>query len=342
MRSRQRRSVLQRWEQPGLAPRIAPRVTVRERAPDAGLLDAADAGSRIETLSGLQATAGNRAVTALLDGGTGEAGAIGGGDVATFTTKAAPKGLREVSDEPPATTMRFGHTKGTFDSAPPLFDVTVADGTGGQKTAKVKKPIPSQAPDHTVSVVGAGRHVQHPGAEHKRTIVVPNEWADAIRKGEQEHVDDETLAWQLTWKAISDALTAVAADEPVSAATADAAREAAWAKVLDRLPRWLHPRDSSEGAQLRAWALRGQPTSPVSLLVTASKRYRDKPGGWHQPGLDPAEPPAEGEAVQTVTKGDSRIGEKQPAKLIAEANAELEAAAIPPARPKSPAKRPRR
>jgi hypothetical protein len=321
-----------------IARSTAARSTAQRAIDDPASLHAADTGTRIEQTMALQRSAGNAAVTTVVRPpsaeGTG-AGPLVGGPAPTFGPAAgrrrlAPALATTVKNQPAPGGVadirkRYGgsplaKTVGSFDDAPPMFKADMVDDGKGGRAAKVKRAR-SVAPDHLVEVPSGGRHDVGAYGRFRHIVVISPDWETTIRTGEQEHVDDETLAWKLTWKAVADAITAVADGDPVAGKTDAAAHKAAWSKVVGQLPAWLRPKDASEGAQHERWDLKKG--TPVWDLVKATKRLRDD-RNWHMPRFDPENADPKGDMVDRLELDTStQFGKTKSDALLAEAIAEV-------------------
>ena len=305
---------------------------------DPASLHVADSETRIQQTLALQRSAGNAAVTTIVRppsaGGGGRASSLGSAPqpfghavgrrrlAAAFATtvksQPAPGGVADIR-------KRYGgsplaKTVGSFDDAPPLFRADAIDDGKGGRAAKVRRAR-SVAPDHLVEVPAGGRHDVGAYGQHRHIVVIDPDWEKTLRAGEQEHVEDETLAWKLTWKAVADAITAVADGEPVAGKTDAAATKAAWSKVVGQLPDWLRPKDASEGAQHERWDLKKG--TPVWDLVKATKRLRDD-RNWHMPRFDPENADPKGDLVDHLAMDTStQFGKTKSDALLAEAIAEV-------------------
>jgi hypothetical protein len=292
-------------------------------APDPALLERADGGSRVDAALALQRTAGNRAVSARVAAVTAmpaarSANVSAGRRVvsthfASFTTRAAPTGVADIRSE--TKDFSFARTQTLLEEEPPLFRISGTDAVAGGFIAKVR-PERTRPPDHRVDVPGEGMHDLGPyGKAGRRLVSVDHTWAGKFRVGEQEHVDDTTLAWEATWKVVVDAINAVAKDPGKPAKTADEATKGAWARVAALLPAWLRPRDATEGAQRAVWtATKGAKTN-VRRMISASGRYRDDQG-WHTPAKVARDAASKTDLVEDLQDGGSKIDQVKAREVI--------------------------
>ena len=235
--------------------------------------------------------------------------------VATFRTEDAPQGLANIRKRHGPSAI--AHTTGKIHGMPPLFKAEPGDDGKGGRTAKVRRAN-TRPPDHDVELPGIGRHDVGAYGKFRHIVAIDDDWAGRLKVGEQEHVDDETIAWQVTWKVIADAINAVADGKPVPGKTDEDAAKAAWSRVLAKLPAYLHPKDASESAQTERWDyVKG---SPVKWLIDTSKRVRDVEEKWHFPTYNPEHPNTKRDMVDRPAIGQTtKIPGKVPKDLLAEA-----------------------
>jgi hypothetical protein len=166
----------------------------------------------------------------------------------------------------------------------------------------------------------AGRHVLYEGtneagAAANTYLEVSADWSAKILCGEDEHVGDQTIAWQETWQRVAGVVNQMAADPPVTGATADEARRAAWSRFVSQLPAPLRPdgADPSEGAQQMKWGF-DERSSVFWTLIGESKRARDV-SQWHTPdaSLDHMDGTHE---VRSLSTGHSQIDVTKPEDLM--------------------------
>lgn len=317
-----------RHEDPVLSTATVAATTRPDRASsDPRALGVADTAMRIERTLDLQRTAGNAAVRRVIHGGAASAGrtVVATGHAQTITVRDAPGGVQQVRDQ--TKDFSFARTQTLLEADPPLFSATAEAGKDGY-LAKVRR-VSTRPPDHIVDVPGEGRHDLGPyGKKGRRFVDIDGTWAGKFKTGEQEHVDDTTLAWAETWKVIVAAINEVAGAKAVPAATADAATADAWKRVTAKLPAWLRPKDQSEAAQRAVWtATKGSGTN-VRKMISASGRFRDDQG-WHTPDKVKKDDASKDDLVEVVADGKSKIGSIKPREVIDLAIKELQAAGQP-------------
>jgi hypothetical protein len=264
--------------------------------------------ARAEALSRIGSLAGNRAVARLV------------GRVRADMPLDPPDGVREIRRVGSGGTL--GHTRSLMDPTPPLFRLPAPAAADGGYTAR---PAPTRAPalDFEVRWPTPGRHILYEattssGAPANTYLQVTDDWSATILKGEEEHVDDQTIAWRETWSRVADIVNAMAAEPPVRGTTPEAASRASWARFVSRLPGPLRPAgaDPSESAQLAKWDFADR-SSVFRTLVGESKRARDV-SQWHTPdaSLDHMEDSNE---IRTLSAGSSQIGVTLPEDLMRDA-----------------------
>ena len=305
----------------------AARSTAQRTIDDPASLHAADTGTRIEQTLALQRSAGNAAVGQVTHrgGAPGGRSVVATGHAQTLTVRDAPGGVQQVRDQ--TKDFSFARTQTLLEADPPLFSATTEAGKDGY-VAKVRR-VSTRPPDHIVDVPAEGRHDLGPyGKKGRRFVEIDATWAGKFKTGEQEHVDDTTLAWAETWKVIVAAINEVAGAKAAPAASADAATTDAWKRVTAKLPAWLRPKDPSEAAQRAVWtATKGSGTN-VRKMISASGRFRDDQG-WHTPDKIKKDDAPKDDLVEVVADGKSKIGSIKPREVIDLAIKELQAAGQP-------------
>jgi hypothetical protein len=270
---------------------------------DPGLLDR---GARTSVLSRIGSLAGNAAAAALVS------------RVRTDQPLDAPGGVREIRRVAGGGTL--GHTRLSMDPTPPTFRLPSPETAQGGYAVRPGRTRASEL-EFVVRWPSPGRHVLYEatsstGSRANTYLEVNSDWSGKILKGEEEHVGDQTIAWRCTWKRVADVVNQMATEPPVTGATPDAARRAAWARFVARLPAQLRPDgvEPSESAQLAKWDF-ADPNSAFRTLIGESKRARDLPSPWHTPeaSLDHMEGDNE---VRSLSPGNSQIDVTKPEDLM--------------------------
>jgi hypothetical protein len=287
----------------------------------------------IEGLNPARLPVGARA-TALADIGA----AAGNGAVVELVSRARtdfpldpPQGVREIRRIGGG--GQLGHCRTFMPADPPLFRLgnpeTVEGGVG-------IRPRRTRAPefDFHVRYPMPGRHLLYEsrtaeGAEANIWLEVSSDWSNRLKGGEEEHVEDQSIARTDTWGRVTEAANRLADGPPIVAPSPDEARRAAWTRFVASLPPLLRPdgAEPTEEAQLAKWGPEVR-TSVFRQLVGESKRARDD-SQWHTPSadLDHMEGAAE---IRVVGDGSSRIPGPRPPELMQAAWDRLASAAGSP------------
>ena len=296
-----------RADAPAAEGRARGRATMATRAVLAGL----DPGrlpvdARAGSLAEIGRAAGNRAVGGLVS------------RVRADFPLDPPEGVRQIRAAARGGGT-LGHTRLSFDPTPPLFRLPAPTATDGGFSVR---PGRTRAPELAFEVRWPmpGRHTLYEGRTAEGEVAntyleVTSDWSARIANGENEHVQDQTIAWRDTWQRVAYVTNRLADGEPARGATAAAAISASWRQFRDALPPLLKPAgpEPSDDAQTARWGWE-PPTSAFRRLVGESKRARDD-SQWHTPSgeLDHMEGHHE---VRTVEPGSSRLPGPLPADLM--------------------------
>ena len=262
--------------------------------------------ARAGTLAAIARTAGNRAVAGLVS------------EVRADFPLDPPEGIRQIRAVARGGGT-LGHTRLSLDPTPPLFRLPAPTATDGGFTVK---PGRTRAPELAFEVRWPmpGRHTLYEGRTAEGEVAntyldVTSDWSTRIANGENEHVQDQSIAWRDTWQRVADVTNHLADGEPARGATAAAAIRASWAEFRDALPPLLKPagEEPSDDAQTARWGWEPA-TSAFRRLVGESKRARDD-SQWHTPSgeLDHMEGHHE---IRTVEPGSSRLPGPLPADVM--------------------------
>jgi hypothetical protein len=289
------------------------------RGLDPGELGAADRGL---ALGELGASAGNAAVVSLVH------------QVRTNHEMSPEKGVIEMRQIKPGNTL--GHTRMELPATPPLFEPVVAGGEKGMFTAR-PRPVRIPEPTFDVRYPGAGMHLLPPrGGDAdpgpKRYLDVASQWPAKILSGEDEHVEDQTLAIDMTWGRVRDVINELAEEPPATGPTAAAAEAAAWKRFADALPKLLRPAGErpSKEAQQERWGPHVR-RNPFDRLLRESEQRRDlnsnregtrNTGAWHSLAQVRAFE-RKGE-VYEIHQGDAKIPGPLPDQVMKEAEERIE------------------
>ncbi len=263
-----------------------------------------DLGARIALAADLQGTAGNAATGQLL------------GLARTDQRKRPPDGAREIMEA--GSGGQRGLTRTSYVANPPIFRVARVEQTGGSWSTRPNTVrLPSL--DHEVFYPAPGRHrLRALGESASQYLDVTDEWSGRLLQGEEEHVGDIDRAWQMTWGRVAEVINGMAAGEPMTGPTQDAARTAAWHEFRCRLPAPLWPAGDTPTteAQEAQWGAENDGTI-FRKLMRESRRARDF-SNWHTP--DQTLKQMEGEdRIDEMAVGRSNIGGVGSEQLIGEA-----------------------
>jgi hypothetical protein len=288
---------------------LAPGIASRPRRPawDVAARVAAaphlDLGSRTALAGDLQASAGNGAVAQLV------------GLARTDHKTEPPSGVQTIIDA--SSPGNRGLTRSRYVGNPPIFRVGGASQAAGG--AWQVKPVDVRLPslDYDVYWPAPGRH--RLGAYGKGThyLDVTEEWSGKLGAGETEHVTDTDKAWEMTWGRVAAIINALAAGEPFTGRTVDAARDAAWNAFKSRLPEGLKPAGDTpdSDAQEAVWGM--DEHTVFRRMMNETKRARDD-GGWHTPD-EPLKGMEGADRVDELAAGGSRIGQVTTDRLMQDA-----------------------
>jgi hypothetical protein len=263
-----------------------------------------DLGSRIALAADLQRTAGNAAATQLV------------GLVRTDRRKEPPGGAREITEA--GSGGGRGLTLTSYADNSPIFLIGRVEETGGTWSTRPREVrLPSL--DHEVFYPAPGRHrLRDLGGSASQYLDVTDDWSARILQGEEEHVDDNEQAWQMTWGRIANVINEMANGEPFTGTTGEAAQAAAWREFRRRLPAALRPEGDTPTpqAQLAKWGTQDLGTI-FRKLMRETRRARDD-SQWHTPDQNLKR--MEGnDRIDELAVGTSRIGQVPSQRLMSEA-----------------------
>ena len=207
----------------------------------------------------------------------------------------------------------LGRTVASIDPTPPLLraDAPVKSGTGWTCQA-----IPAHAPEPFLEEwwPTTGLHEMYPHV----FLDVSREWEDRLKAGEDEHVADHTLGWQVTWGAVSQVVGELAAAPGTPQPTEDAARADLWHRFRAALPADLRPAGAapSDEAQTARWGF--EPRTSLFRQLFLGTKARDQ-RGWHTTTSELDRQDGKDEFRHVA--GDTRIGDVSSEALIGEIRA---------------------
>jgi hypothetical protein len=265
------------------------------------------------SLLDLQRLAGNRAVAAEVGSSRNGRVVVGVSKVELKTHPSSPPaGVRAIRESRGGGGL-LGRTVASIESAPPLLraDAPIKSDKGWTCQA-----LPTRAPEPYLEEwwPTAGRHEMYPHIY----LDVSQDWEDRLKAGEDEHVADHTLGWQLTWAIVSQAVAELAKAPGPARPTEEAARSDLWERFRAALPADLRPGGdaATDEAQAAKWGL--EPTTSLFRRLFQGTKARDQ-RGWHTTTseLDSQEGPDGRDEIRHVA-GTTRIGEVSSADLLAE------------------------
>ena len=161
--------------------------------------------------------------------------------------QAPPLGMqnirRRLSSPSPTSTALGGLTliKNAVAFTAPVFDTTTSSqrvGIGHVDHFATVNSTTSQDATHESYYAAAGIH-QKPGGTSHEFWEISDSLAAQIRQGEQEHLDDALLAYELTYKCVENAINALVGQRFGPASTPAAATQMALDALGRRLPTQL-------------------------------------------------------------------------------------------------------
>lgn len=259
----------------------------------------------------LQHLAGNRAVAAEIGSWRNGRVVIGASNVDIKTHPSGPpEGVRKIAESRGASGGLLGRTVSSIDPSPPLLRAEAPVKVDHGWTCQ---PKPTRAPEPYLESwwPTAGRHEEHPHVY----LDISSEWEGRVKAGEEEHISDHTLAWQVTWAKVSETIGDLAkAPGPVQP-TEDAARQDLWKRFAAALPADMRPEgaEPTDEAQNAAWGF-DESTSLFKRLfaATAARDHR----GWHTTTSELDH--MSGKDEIRIVGGQTRVGEVSSEDLIAE------------------------
>jgi hypothetical protein len=258
----------------------------------------------------LQRLAGNRAVAAEIGSWRNGRVVIGVSNVdVKVHPSPPPAGVRQIRESRNGGGL-LGRTVASIESSPPLLragsPVKVDQGW-------ICQAVPARTPEPYLETYWptAGRHEMYPHVY----LDVSKEWEDRLKAGEDEHVSDHTLGWQVTWGTVSETIAGLAqAPGPVQP-TEDAARKDLWRRFSGGLPADLRPKgaEPTDEAQTALWG--PEPSTTLFQRLFGATKARDH-RGWHTTTSE-LDHQAGDDEFRTIG-GTTRIGEVSSEDLIGE------------------------
>jgi len=262
------------------------------------------------SLLDLQRLAGNRAVAAEIGSWRNGRVVLGVSNVHLKAHPSAPPdGVRQIRESRNGGGL-LGRTVASIDPSPPLLRAETPVKVDHGWTCQA---IPARAPEPYLEVYWptAGRHEMYPHVY----LDVSKEWEDRLKAGEDEHVSDHTLGWEVTWGTVSETIANLAqAPGPVQA-TEDAARKDLWRRFSGALPADLRPNgaEPTDDAQTTQWGF--EPSTTLFQRLFGATTARDH-RGWHTTSSELGHQTGQDEFRHVG--GTTRIGEVSSEDLIGE------------------------
>jgi hypothetical protein len=281
----------------------APKRPPASVAARAGAFGDLDLGSRIGLAADLQGTAGNAATAQLV------------GFTRTDRQQQPPAGLRALMDA--SGPGNRGLTRTSYGADAPLFRIRRTEQVG--ETWHVKPgDVRLDPPDHEVWWPAAGRHRIGDYGRGSQILEVTEEWSNRIKTGEDEHVADSDLAWEMIRGRVASVINEMAAGDDYTGSTVDEAQAAAWREFKRRLPAPMRPEGDqpSNEAQEAKWG-QDPRTTIFRQMMRVTRQARDL-SGWHTP--EESMHAMEGEnRIDRLAEGNSRIPGTASPQLMQEA-----------------------
>ncbi len=262
------------------------------------------------SLLDLQHLAGNRAVAAEIGSWRNGRVVFGSSQVVLKTHPSdPPDGVRQIRESRGGGGL-LGRTVASVDASPPLLRAEQPVQTDKGWTTRA---VPARAPEPYLEQwwPTAGRHEMFPHIY----LDVTQEWQARVKAGEDEHVSDHTLGWQVTWGMIAETISALAHAPGAAFPTEEAARQDLWKRFCAALPADLRPRgdEISDEAQAAQWGF--DPKTTVFRRLFGATKARDE-RGWHTTSSELDHKVGDDEFRQIG--GQTRIGEVSSEDLIGE------------------------
>ena len=186
----------------------------------------------------------------------------------------APNGVREIRESRGGGGL-LGRTVASIDPTPPLLRAEAPVKVDKGWTAQAR---PSRTPEPYLEEwwPTAGRHEMYPHVY----LDVSQEWEDRLKAGEDEHVSDHTLGWQVTWGKVSQTIADLAAAPGPVQPTEEDAHKDLWKRFGAALPADLRPNGDgpSDDAQVAKWGF--EPSTSLFRRLFMGTKARDQ-RGWH-------------------------------------------------------------
>ena len=272
-----------------------------------------------EAVLELQALAGNNAVARALADGQGS-GRITSIDAIELTREgmAPEKGIEQIREKT-ANKLTLALTQRGIVPYPPIMRVQSPEKVKDGFAARTQKVSSIPEPEVKAYWPKEGRH-KLPGDSY---LDVNHDWEEKLRDGEDQHVADARLSWELTWKKVQDTINSFAEKPGPPEASPEAATRALWKRYVAALPKDLRPEGDqpSEAKQREVLALKPGTFFAWMWEATVSRDSREYHTTRTMPAKDPKKPPKTGVVNDIVPHADFNVKKPTTEDFLAEMRA---------------------
>jgi hypothetical protein len=196
---------------------------------------------------------------------------------------APPDGLRTIRSKKNGSGI-LGYTIRSIEEGPPILKPDQPAKTDKGWTLKPRAVSFVPEPFFEEYWPTQGRHALAP----HQFIDVDGDWESKLRVGEDQHVTDTTLAWELTWQTVAGIINKLAKDDkPPAHPSEDAARADLWKRYMSALPEDLRPDSTAPSTEAQHQVLTTDQGSIFRWMfdTTVVRDTRD----YHTPATKPSE-----------------------------------------------------
>lgn len=251
-----------------------------------------------ESVLELQRLAGNSAVARALAEGR-DAGRVTSVDAIEITRQsmAPEQGVTQIREHT-TNKMTLALTRRSILDKPPIMLPDRPEKTTDGYTAKAQRVSSIPEPQIDEWWPTEGNHKLGEG----NYLAVDHDWEKTLEKGEDEHRDDATLAWELTWKKVQDTINRFAEKPGPPEPTAEAAEQALWKRYVAALPKDLQPAGDrpSVSKQLDVLAVRPGTFMAWMWEITVARDQRMYHETTTGPTPDSAKPAPKGATLSGI------------------------------------------
>lgn len=310
---------------------------IEQFRPDGSALSKMDVSTKSRAVHYLQSTAGNTAVQRMMApqvASVNEIDRMNSESAGTVLAKAGkpeaeapPDGVQTITDKKAGEPNSFGLTGGltrifsgsAFES--PSFEVDVSEKTKGDSAQYFAQVQPTKSPDavHESFYPAPGIHTrQLPGGV--QVLYISNGVSNLIRKGEQEHLNDASRAYNLTYGLITKTINALSKKALGPAEDEDGAERLAEAIFQKMLAQALKKAGQPQGAL-------SDPSSwSQKLEDLIGKTLKRDTGHWHDVIYSPYRPQGkpkfhevdgvQHEVMEVGPTGSTKIGKVKSKEIV--------------------------